>query len=280
MTEPLDIHEVPLKKRRPRYGGKNPRRFDQKYKEHAPEQYADDVAKIISRGKTPAGTHRPICVAEILDILKPQPGEIALDATLGYGGHARELLKAITPGGCLWGTDADPLEIRRTEARLRALGYTEDQFRARHINFAGVPKILADAGGGFDIILADLGVSSMQLDDPLRGFTFKAEGPLDLRLDPGKGVPASAFLKAISEKEFEALLQANADEPQAHGIAKSVFRSKKAITTTTALADAVRRALAKPSTEDDEQEVTRSIRRTFQALRIAVNSESLCLSVS
>src|SRR4051794_2082200 len=109
-------------KRRPRYGGKNPRRFDQKYKEHQPGRYADDVAKVLSGGKTPAGSHRPIMVREILDVLRASPGEIAVDATLGYGGHAVELLKAVQPGGRLLGVDADPIELPKAEGRLRALG--------------------------------------------------------------------------------------------------------------------------------------------------------------
>jgi 16S rRNA (cytosine1402-N4)-methyltransferase len=277
MTEPVSDSERSPRKRRVRYKGKNPRRFDEKYKEHDPEHYVDDVARIIQSGKTPAGMHRPICVAEILEVLDPRPGQTALDATLGYGGHARALLGRITPGGCLWGIDVDPVEIKRAEARLRALGYAEGQFKVRRINFAGVPKILADAGGGFDLILADLGVSSMQMDDPARGFTFKREGPLDLRLNPERGQPASALLQALSEKDFENILRVNADEPYAHGIAKAVFKCRKPILTTTALADAVRRALPRAENDEDEEERTRSIRRTFQALRIAVNDEFVVL---
>ena len=178
MTDSAASNESTQRQRRVRYKGKNPRRFDEKYKELNPEQYAADVAKVIQSGKTPAGTHRPICVQEILDALEPHPGQIVLDATLGYGGHARKLLERITPGGCLWGIDVDPIEIRRTEVRLRALGYTEAELRIRRLNFAGVPKLLTEAGGGFDLILADLGVSSMQLDDPARGSPSKRQGRL------------------------------------------------------------------------------------------------------
>ena len=142
--------EEPQKKRRLRYKGTHPRRFEEKYKELHSEKYAQDVEKIIQSGKTPAGSHRPICVQEILEILDPKPGQIGLDATLGYGGHARELLKRILPGGCLWGIDVDPIEIARTEARLRGFGFTEKELVIRRINFAGIPKFLADAGGGFD----------------------------------------------------------------------------------------------------------------------------------
>jgi 16S rRNA (cytosine1402-N4)-methyltransferase len=277
VIDPLGENASPLRKRRVRYKGKNPRKFDEKYKELNAEHYADDVGKIIGRGKTPAGTHRPIMVSEILGVLDPQAGQTVLDATLGYGGHARELLKRITPGGCLWGIDVDPIEIKRTEARLRSLGYTEEEFKVKRINFAGVPKILAEVGGGFDLILADLGVSSMQLDDPVRGFTFKREGPLDLRLNPERGQSASVLLRSLSEKDLEDLLRTNSDEPYAKGIAKAILKCRNGISTTTALADAVRRALPRASSDEEEEERTRSIRRTFQALRIAVNDEFFVL---
>lgn len=277
MTDPVNSGELPRRMRRVRYTGKNPRRFDEKYKELNPEQYTADVEKVIQSGKTPAGTHRPICVQEILEVLEPRPGQTVLDATLGYGGHARKLLERITPGGCLWGIDVDPIEIRRTEARLRALGYSEPELRIRRLNFAGVPKLLAEAGGGFDLILADLGVSSMQLDDPARGFTFKAAGPLDLRLNPERGQPASVLLQSLTEYDFEKMLRINADEPHARRIAKAVFKCRQEITTTTALAEAVRQALPDASSADEKEERTRSIRRTFQALRIAVNDEFFVL---
>ncbi|MBF0122160.1 MAG: 16S rRNA (cytosine(1402)-N(4))-methyltransferase RsmH [Candidatus Omnitrophica bacterium] len=277
MINPSSNQEVPLRKRRVRYPGKNPRRFEEKYKEHDPERYADDVAKIIHSGKTPAGTHRPIMVQEILKVLDPHAGQVVLDATLGYGGHAQELLQRIIPGGCLWGIDVDPIEIKRTETRLRGRGFTEQVFKVRRINFAGVPKILNDIGGCFDLVLADLGVSSMQLDDPARGFTFKREGPLDLRLNPERGQPASVLLQSLSENEFAKMLSVNADEPYARGIAKGVFKSSTPIKTTTALADAIRRALPRATSEADEEDRTRSVRRTFQALRIAVNDEFFVL---
>src|SRR5438105_4396162 len=161
-------------RRRPRYAGKYPRRFDDKYKEHNPVRYAGTVAKVLASGKTPAGTHRPIMVAEILEVLAPKPGEIAVDGTLGYGGHAEAVLARLKPGGRLLGLDADPIELPRTEARLRALGFGPEIFTARRSNFAGLPQILAaESLAGVDIILADLGVSSMQLDDPARGFSLK-----------------------------------------------------------------------------------------------------------
>ncbi len=176
--------------RRPRYQGKNPRRFDQKYKELQPDRYADDVAKIVASGKTPAGTHRPIMVAEILDVLRPQPGETAVDCTLGYGGHARELLKAIQPGGRLVALDADPQEMPKTEQRLRTLGYPDESLLVARTNFAGLSRALAEhAPGGADVLLADLGLSSMQIDDPARGFSYKQDGPLDMRMNPQRDSP-------------------------------------------------------------------------------------------
>ena len=231
------------RKRRLRYKGTHPRRFEEKYKELNREKYSQDVEKIIQSGKTPAGSHRPICVQEILEILDPKPGQTGVDATLGYGGHAVELLKRILPGGRLWGLDVDPIEIVRTETRLRGLGFTEKELVIRRINFAGIPKLLADAGGGFDFILADLGVSSMQLDDPSRGFTYKVEGPLDLRLNPTRGNPASVLLRSLSESEIEKLLWLHSDEPHAKAIAKSIYKHRDILITTTALADIVRDAL-------------------------------------
>ena len=265
--------EEPQKKRRLRYKGTHPRRFEEKYKELHREKYAQDIEKIIKSGKTPAGSHRPICVQEVLEILSPKPGQTGLDATLGFGGHAEALLKRMTPGGRLFAIDVDPIEIVRTEARLRGLGFSEKELIVRRINFAGIPKLLRDAGGGFDFILADLGVSSMQLDNPSRGFTFKVEGPLDLRMNPERGQPASALLRSISETALEEMLRAHSDEPHAQAIAKAICKAREEISTTTALAETVRKALARVSFSDPEEEIARSIRRTFQAFRIAVNDE-------
>ena len=142
----------PPHQRRPRYSGKYPRRFEEKYKELHPARYAETVAKVLAAGKTPAGMHRPVMVAEVLQALAPQPGEIAVDCTLGFGGHAQELLARIQPGGRLLGLDADPVELPKAEARLRALGFAENVFTARRFNFAGLPQALFEAGlSGADI---------------------------------------------------------------------------------------------------------------------------------
>jgi len=260
-------------KRRVRYRGTHPRGFGEKYKELNSSLYASDTQKVIDRGQTPAGTHRPICVKSILEILKPKPGETGLDATLGFGGHAKEILPRLSPGGRLFGIDADPLELPRTEQRLRAMGFTEKELVVHRMNFAGMDKLLVEAGQGFDFILADLGVSSMQIDNPTRGFTFKAEGPLDLRLNPGHGQSAAALLKTCTQGELAMLLYANADEPHAEDIADVVLARRGKIHTTLDLADAVRFALKDLPKTVREDETTTSLQRTFQALRIAVNDE-------
>ncbi len=142
--------------RRPRYSGKNPRNFDEKYKELQPEKYTADVAKVLASGKTPAGSHRPIMVREILEVLRPRPGETAVDCTLGYGGHSRELWQAVQPGGRLIALDADPLELPKTEERLRSLGVPAESLVIVRTNFAGLARTLAEhAPEGADVLLAD-----------------------------------------------------------------------------------------------------------------------------
>jgi 16S rRNA (cytosine1402-N4)-methyltransferase len=259
-------------KRRPRYSGRNPRRFEEKYKERDPARYPEAIAKVLASGKTPAGSHRPIMVAEILSVLEPRVGEIAVDCTLGAGGHARELLAAVQPGGRLIALDADPIELPKTETQLRGMGFPADCLSVHRLNFAGLAQLLAtEAPDGADVILADLGVSSMQIDDPLRGFTFKAEGPLDLRMNPQRGQPASALLASIKTAELADLLRANADEPHADRIASAVITSLP-VTSTTGLAGIIRSELERrPTISAGEVEV--SVRRVFQALRIAANDE-------
>jgi 16S rRNA (cytosine1402-N4)-methyltransferase len=209
-------------------------------------------------------------VREILEALSPKPGETGLDATLGFGGHAQEILPRLLPGGRLYGIDVDPLELPRSEARLRALGYDGETLVIRRMNFAGIASLLPESS--FDFILADLGVSSMQIDNPARGFTYKAEGPLDLRLNPNRGQPASALLQAISEEKLAELLEENADEPFAMEIARAVHG--QVISTTTQLAQTVRQALKGRFLEEErQQEMRKVLQRTFQALRIAVNDE-------
>jgi 16S rRNA (cytosine1402-N4)-methyltransferase len=253
-------------RRRPRYSGKYPRRFDQKYKELSGNP--DTLARVLASGKTPAGSHVPIMVEEILEVLDLRSGEIAVDCTLGFGGHTRRLLSRVAPGGHVIGLDADPLELPKTEAALRAEGFGEGIFTARKSNFAGLPAALAASGFlGANVILADLGVSSMQLDNPARGFTWKSAGPLDMRMNPSRGVSAAQWLLKIMPPVLEEALIENADEPDAALLAAGL--AGKCLETTTDLADAIRSALPHRPAEL----VEKAIRRVFQAVRIAVNEE-------
>ncbi len=266
-SEPTQPH-----RRRPRYRGTHPRAFAEKYKELNSELYPADVEKVIARGDTPAGSHRSICVAEVLAVLAPKAGETAVDATLGHGGHAQEILRAMEGRGRLYGLDRDPLEIVRTEARLRSLGFPEEAFAARQMNFADLGELLAGEGlEGVDMVLADLGVSSMQIDNPERGFSFKSEGPLDMRMDPRTGQSAAELLLMISEARLRAIIEEYSDENEAPVIARVLTQRRGTITTTRALAQAVRDALE--SRQNPEEVTRKTIRRTFQALRIEVNHE-------
>ena len=261
-------------KRRVRYKGTHPRSYREKYKELNPEKYQQDVEKIIQSGKTPAGMHIPICVNEILEFLNIQPGQIGLDATLGYGGHSRKMLEKLQGQGHLYATDVDPIESEKTRSRLEEAGYGPDILTIRRMNFAQLDEVAP--GVQFDFVLADLGVSSMQIDNPERGFTFKQDGPLDLRLDPTSGEPASQRLRELNREEIAAMLVENADEPYAQEIAKAIFqqrRTRQPIETTRQLADTVEEALSFLPQRERKEAVKKSCQRTFQALRIDVNSE-------
>jgi len=258
--------------RRPRYRGANPRRFSEKYKELQPGRYADDVAKVVAAGKTPAGSHRPIMIREILQVLAPEAGQVAVDCTLGYGGHSAAILKAVQTGGKLIALDVDPIEGPKAEARLRGLGFPEGSLVVLRRNFAGLAGLVAaEAAGGVDMILADLGLSSMQIDDPARGFTFKDDGPLDMRMDPTRGASASALIAGIGEAALARLLEENADEPLASAVAEAIVwaRSRTPLMTTRALAEVVRAVYAR----SPQDEANDAVRRVFQAVRVAVNRE-------
>ena len=255
-------------KRRPRYRGTHPRRFEEKYKELNPDRYAETIEKIKASGKTPAGSHRSIMVAEILEVLAPKPGETAVDATLGYGGHTQEILPRLLPGGRLLGLDVDPIELPKTEARLRSLGFGPEVFTAHRSNFAGLPQVLAQAElAGADVILADLGVSSMQIDDPTRGFSVKLDGPLDMRMNPHRSQSAAELLQRLRPEALAELMVENSDEPHATTLAPLL--AGKLFPTTRTLAAAIRAALPRMSKDDSDL----TVRRVFQTLRIAVNDE-------
>jgi len=259
-------------KRRPRYAGKNPRKFEDKYKERQHERYPEDVAKVLASGKTPAGMHRPIMLREILETLRLSPGETVVDCTLGYGGHARELLAAVQPGGRLIGLDQDPIELPKTEARLRGLGFAEESLIIKRMNYAGLAGVLAaEAPEGGDAILADLGLSSMQIDDPARGFTFKTDAPLDMRMNPQRGQPASVLLANTKAAKLAEWLMENGDEPHAEVLAARIIAARPQ--STRALAEITRAAVAGQLRRPAPEEVESAVRRVFQAIRIAVNDE-------
>ena len=335
-------------KRRVRYKGTHPRTFEEKYKEHDPEKYADTVARVIEKGSTPAGMHIPIMVKEILDFLQIRPGQKGLDATLGYGGHTRKMLEKLTemsgtseltdevyikddaqtkdeswdnpednptdnpgdnsrdnsaenpgdnlrdnpadnlennseevfrkkaPEGHLYALDVDPIEIVKTGERLQKAGYGEEILTILQQNFANLETV-AEEYGPFDFMLADLGVSSMQIDDPKRGFSYKADGPLDLRLDPQHGIPASQRLRELNREELIGMLVENSDEPYAEQIASEIcktFKKGGSMDTTTALREAIERALCfLPENKEKKDILKKTCQRVFQALRIDVNSE-------
>lgn len=262
-------------KRRVRYSGTHPRKFSEKYKELNPEKYQDTIERVISKGSTPAGMHISICVQEILTFLQIKPGMKGLDATLGYGGHSRKMLEALQGRGHLYAMDVDPIEIVKTTKRLREAGFSEEIFTPISENFANVDRV-AEQYGPFDFLLADLGVSSMQIDNPERGFSYKQEGPLDLRLNPQNGEPASERLQKMNREEIEGMLIDNSDEPYAAEIARAIAgrnRKGQKIDTTTKLAELIGEALSFLPEKERKEAVKKSCARVFQALRIDVNSE-------
>lgn len=263
-------------KRRVRYSGTHPRSYNEKYKEHNPEKYGDVVARVIQKGGTPAGMHISIMVQEILDFLQIQPGQIGLDATLGYGGHTKAMLQCLNGQGHIYALDVDPIESAKTKERLAKQGFGEEVLTVRLQNFADIDLVTKDTGKKFDFVLADLGVSSMQIDNPERGFSYKVDGPLDLRMNPQKGESAAERLEEVSYEELVGMLVENSDEPYAEEIVDVVFRWKKLgkpIETTTHLKNVIEEALEFLPQKERTEMVKKSCQRTFQALRIDVNSE-------
>lgn len=263
-------------KRRVRYSGTHPKRFEEKYKELNPEKYAEDVKHVMDRGATPAGMHIAIMVQEILDFLQIRPGQIGLDATLGYGGHTGHMLQQLQGRGHLYALDVDPIESAKTRKRLEDRGFGPEILTVRLQNFADIDLVSREAGKKFDFILADLGVSSMQIDNPRRGFTYKVEGPLDLRLNPEKGITAAERLQQVSREELEGMLVENSDEPYAAEIADTVIHRREAgreIRTTTDLKNAIEEALTCLPPKEQKEAVKKACQRVFQALRIDINCE-------
>ena len=267
--------QKPQKPRRIRYTGSHPKSYKEKYKELHPEQYASDVEKVLQQGRTPAGMHRSICVTEILDFFAIKPHQVGLDATLGYGGHSLEMLKCLNHTGRLYAIDADPIELPKTKNRLQELGYGEDVLVIKKLNFSSI-ELIAMESGLFNFVLADLGVSSMQIDNPERGFSLKVDGPLDLRLNPHTGKSAAALLKKISQVDLEALFIDNADEPLAKVISTAIVSEIKkgtVIETTGQLKNIIKEALVFTSKDNQAELLKKTCQRCFQALRIEVNNE-------
>lgn len=268
-------HENKKHKRRPRYKGTHPKAYKDKYKELQPDKYADTIEKVISKGTTPAGMHRPICVSEILEFLQITPGQIGLDATLGYGGHAQEMLKCLKSKGHLYGMDVDSIELPNTKERLMTLGYGPDILTIKQMNFSDIDQVFL-ASGPLNFVLADLGVSSMQIDNPERGFSFKNDGPLDLRLNPEKGISAAERLKTIYQDELEGMLVENADEPNAKIIAQAIITQREKgndLLTTMQLQEIIQAALKPLPGSNEKDAIKKACQRCFQALRIDVNDE-------
>lgn len=267
--------ETTVHKRRPRYKGKYPKRFEEKYKELQPEKYQDTIEHVISKGNTPAGMHISIMVNEILGFLKIQPGEIGFDATLGYGGHTKAMLQQLQGQGHIYATDVDPVESAKTKKRLADQGFGEEILTIRLQNFCTIDEIAKEVGG-FDFILADLGVSSMQIDNPERGFSFKTEGPLDLRLNQQSGISAAERLDTISRDELAGMLYENSDEPYCEELARAItdeIRKGNRIDTTTKLRQVIEKTLDFLPEKEKKDTIKKTCQRVFQALRIDVNHE-------
>ena len=272
--ENQNLQEEPHK-RRVRYKGKYPRNYKEKYKELNPEKYQDTIEKVIRKGSTPAGMHISIMVREIIDFLQIKPGQTGFDATLGYGGHTKAMLECLKGQGHMYATDVDPIESAKTKKRLADAGFGEDILTIRLQNFCTIDEIAKEAGG-FDFVLADLGVSSMQIDNPDRGFSFKVDGPLDLRLNPEKGISAAERLAQIEEDELAGMLWENSDEPYAEELAHAIVTERKhgkPIDTTTRLREVIEETLSFLPEKEKKDTVKKTCQRTFQALRIDVNNE-------
>ena len=267
--------QEPKHQRRIRYKGTHPKAFQEKYKELQPEHYADAVEKVIQQGRTPAGMHLSICVKEILEFLQITPGQIGLDATLGYGGHTLKMLQCLNSKGRLYAIDVDPFELPRTRERLESLGYGSEILEIKQMNFSQIDRITSESGP-LNFVLADLGVSSMQIDNPQRGFSFKIDGPLDLRLDPKSGISAAERLKTVTRDELHGMLIENADEPHAEAIAHAIISKRNRgidISTTTQLHQIIKDTLEGIIGKNRKDEIKKSSQRCFQALRIDVNNE-------
>jgi 16S rRNA (cytosine1402-N4)-methyltransferase len=269
----------PEHRRRPRYSGTHPKSYQQKYKEHNISAHPELQDHLRAKGKTPAGMHVPVLTREVLESMKPRPGEIVADCTVGYGGHAAEFIKSIGPAGKMIAFDVDSAELERTRLRLSKENVRVSFYRS---NFAGIANVLSkEKIDGYDIIFADLGVSSMQIDNPERGMSYKHDGPLDMRMDDRLKRTGAALLNSLSEEQLSEAFLELADEPDHRKIARLIVarRAVQPITRTPQLMQLI--FSAKGMTAKTWRQQQRSSKsgllhpaaRTFQALRILVNNE-------
>jgi 16S rRNA (cytosine1402-N4)-methyltransferase len=276
--------QPPLKRpRRLRYSGTHPKNYRQKYKEHNIEAFPDLEAHLCAKGKTPASTHIPVLTEDVLACLKPRPGEFVIDCTVGYGGHALEFIKRIGSTGKLIALDVDSTELENTRRRLSTVNAPVSFYRS---NFAGIGNVLnREKLDGYDIIFADLGVSSMQIDNPDRGLSYKYNGPLNMRMDDRLRRTAADLVNALSEEELTKAFCELADEPACQEIAHQVViqRAIQAITQTSQLvqvifdAKDINRQAWRQQRRIEKFSSLHPAARVFQALRIMVNDELGCL---
>lgn len=230
------------------------------------------------RRSTAAGEHIPVMLAEVLAALDPKPGQTVVDCTLGFAGHSLELLRRVAPDGMLIATDLDVGNIEPARPKLEAAG---GLFGLHHTNFAGLPTVLAIEGvAQVDGVLADLGMSSMQVDDRDRGFSFMRDGPLDMRMDSTRGRTAAQLLATLSRDELAACFSELGDEPQAGAIADAIVRVRetKPIERTKELRALIEAAAPvridrTPGAPSERKQALAPVTRVFQALRILTNRE-------
>ncbi len=235
------------------------------------------------RKATPPGGHSPVLLAEVVAALDPRPGQVVVDCTLGYAGHAAELLRLVGPDGLLIATDLDPGNLDPARPKLDAVG---GLYALHHANFAGVPAVLAAEGAiQVDGLLADLGMSSMQVDDRGRGFSFMRDGPLDMRMDPTRGATAADLLNTLSAEELAAAFRDLGDEPAADAVAAAVVAARAATPfartgdlRAVVEAAAPVRLIFGPGSPPERKQLLGPTTRVFQALRILVNRELANLS--
>jgi 16S rRNA (cytosine1402-N4)-methyltransferase len=232
------------------------------------------------RRSTPKGEHRPVMLDVILDVLHPELGDVVVDCTLGYAGHSIAMLERIGEDGRLLAFDLDGVNIPSGQDKLAEIG---NPFSVHHGNFAGFPAILASEGfEGCDCLLADLGMSSMQVDSSERGFSFMRDGPLDMRMDQSRGRTAAELLQTMSAEDLATALRDLGDEPEAEKIASAIVaaRETQPLTRTRELMDLIMSAAPVkvnenplPGEPKPQQQIIRPTARVFQALRILVNRE-------